>query len=27
LRDAATGRYVKLTPALYDDVCQGRMKL
>jgi fatty-acyl-CoA synthase len=27
LRDAATGRYVKLTPALYDDVCKGKMKL
>ncbi len=27
LRDAATRRYVKLTAALYDDVCNGKMKL
>src|SRR5262249_7598104 len=26
-RDAATGRYVKLTPSLYDDVCRGRTKI
>jgi fatty-acyl-CoA synthase len=26
-RDAATGRYVKLTRSLYDDVCKGRTKI
>jgi fatty-acyl-CoA synthase len=27
MRDAATGRYVRLTPELYRDICEGKIKL
>jgi fatty-acyl-CoA synthase len=27
MRDAASGHYAKLTPALYRDLCEGRIKL
>jgi len=27
VRDSATGQYVRLTPALYDEICKGKMKL